>query len=66
LLLSEISKNNEQAPTWFQMMAKDDYKIPLEPGIISVPTQTEKYRNKVEFTVGRTYVPSIEQGRLWD
>jgi tRNA (uracil-5-)-methyltransferase len=31
-----------------------------------VPENIDKYRNKVEFTVGRTYKPPTEEGRLWD
>jgi len=31
-----------------------------------VSDNTDKYRNKVEFTVGRTYKPSTDESRLWD
>ncbi len=29
-------------------------------------TNIDKYRNKVEFTVGRTFKASTDEGRLWD
>lgn len=48
------------------MLEKDGYKIPLESEIIAVPTQTEHYRNKVEFTVGRAYAESTDPSRLFD